>query len=154
MGSTSAIMQIKLIGRRRTMPKYQYNHMHTTSSNPQAALEFYTKNLGAKVMREFIAHDKPAWDLDLGGLLGFRITASTGADEVLKNKQAAKVTMRPQFGLHHLALAVDNLAEAIKDLKSKGVEFVLDPTLVGSGPTFIKGPDDILIELSQAPKQS
>ena len=136
------------------MPNYRYSHLHFTSSNPQAAIEFYTKNFGAKVTREFIARDQPAWDLALGGLLGFRITASTGADEALKNKQAAKVRMRPQYGLHHLGLAVDDLTEAIKDLKSKGVEFVLDPTLVGSGPAFVKCPDDIVMELSQAPKQS
>jgi catechol 2,3-dioxygenase-like lactoylglutathione lyase family enzyme len=135
------------------MLNYRYNHLHTTSSNPQKAVEFYIKNFGARVTRQFTAHDQPAWDLDLGGLPAFRINGNTGADEALKTRQAAKVTMRPQFGLHHLSLTVDNLAEAIKDLKSKGVEFVLDPTLVGSGPTYIKGPDDILIELSQAPKQ-
>lgn len=131
------------------MPKYEYNHTHHTSSNPPAAVEFYTKNLGAKVTREFmLSGNKPAWDIDLGGLL-VRVSGGTGADEALKNKQAAKIAMRPQYGLHHLALTVDNLAAAIKDLKLKGVEFVLEPTgsVPGSGPAFIKCPDDVLIEL-------
>ena len=136
------------------MPNYRYSHTHIASPNPQAAVEFYTKNFGAKVTREFLMRDQPAWDLDLGGLLGFRITANTAADGALKNKQAAKVSMRPQYGLHHLGLIVDNLTEAVKDLKSKGVEFVLDPTVVGSGPAFVKCPDDTVMELSQAPKQS
>ncbi len=130
------------------MPKYEYNHTHHTSANPRAAVEFYTKNLGAKVTREFmLSGNKPAWDIDLGGLL-VRISEGTGADDVLKNKQAPKITMRAQYGLHHLALTVDNLDEAVKDLKAKGVPFVLEPK-PGSGPAFIMAPDELLIELIQ-----
>ena len=131
------------------MPKYTYNHAHHTSNNPQAAVEFYTKNLGAKVTRELmLSGNRPAWDVDLGGLL-VRISGGTGADEALKNKQGAKIPIRPQYGLHHLGLKVDNLDAAVKDLKSKGVEFVLEPTSSGpgSGPAFIKCPDEVLIEL-------
>lgn len=127
------------------MPKYEINHTHHTSSDPKAAVDFYVKNLGAKVTREFmLSGNKPAWDIDLGGLL-VRISAGTGADDVLKTKQSPWVTMRPQYGLHHLALTVENFDAAVKDLKAKGVEFVLEP--VGSGPAFIKCPDDVLIEL-------
>ena len=140
------IIRIKLTQKGENMPKYTYNHTHHTSSNPKAAVEFYTKNLSAKVTREFmLSGNQPAWDLELGGLL-VRISGGTGADESLKNKQAPKVSMRAQYGLHHLALTVDNLDATVKDLKSKGVTFVLEPK-PGSGPAFIMAPDDLLIEL-------
>jgi catechol 2,3-dioxygenase-like lactoylglutathione lyase family enzyme len=57
--------------------------------------------------------------------------------------------MRAQYGLHHLGMAADNLDEAVKDLKAKGVEFVLEPK-PGAGPAFIIAPDGVLFELTQA----
>ena len=128
------------------MPKYAVNHTHLTSSNPKAAAEFYTKNLGGKITREFmLSGNQPAWDIDLGGLL-IRISGGTGADEALKTKQSPWVTMRAQYGLHHLALTADNLDAAVKELKARGVEFVIEPK-PGTGPAFIMAPDGVLFEL-------
>ena len=128
------------------MPKYEINHTHLTSANPKAAVEFYVKNLGGKVTAErMLAGNQPAWDVDLGGLL-LRISSGTGADDILKTKQAAKIDMRAQYGLHHLGLTVDNLDEAVKDLKAKGVEIFLEPK-PGTGPAFIWGPDGVMFEL-------
>lgn len=133
------------------MLKYEVNHTHLTSANPKAAVDFYTKNLGGKVISErMLSGNQPAWDVDLGGLL-IRISATTGADETLKTRQAAKVAMRAQYGLHHLALTADNLDETVKDLKAKGVEFVIEPK-PGTGPAFIMAPDGVLFEIIGAKK--
>ena len=135
------------------MLKLQYNHTHHTSSNPKAAIEFYTKNLGAKVTKVMGSPDKPVYIIDLGGLI-VEVTGSTRADEALKNKQAATVVMRPQYGLHHLAFTVDDLDAAVKDLKSKGVQFVVEAPPGETSYAFIMCPDDLLIQLNQAPKKS
>jgi catechol 2,3-dioxygenase-like lactoylglutathione lyase family enzyme len=128
------------------MPKYEVNHTHLTSANPKATVEFYTQKLGGKITAErMLSGNQPAWDVDLGGLL-IRISAGTGADDALKTKQSPWTTMRAQYGLHHLALTADNLDEAVKDLKAKGVEFILEPK-PGSGPAFIMAPDGVLFEL-------
>jgi catechol 2,3-dioxygenase-like lactoylglutathione lyase family enzyme len=128
------------------MPKYEINHTHLTSADPKAAVAFYTQKLGGKITAErMLAGNQPAWDIDLGGLL-IRISAGTGADDALKTKQSPRVAMRAQYGLHHLALTVDNLDEAAKDLKAKAVEFLFDHK-PGSPVAFIIGPDGVLFEL-------
>jgi catechol 2,3-dioxygenase-like lactoylglutathione lyase family enzyme len=133
------------------MLKYEVNHTHLTSVNPKAAVDFYVKNLGGKITAErMLSGNQPAWDVDLGGLL-IRISATTGADDILKTRQAAKLAMRAQYGLHHLALTADNLDETVKDLKAKGVEFVIEPK-PGTGPAFIMAPDGVLFEIIGAKK--
>ena len=117
----------------------KHEHTHLTSPNPEKVVEFYTQVMGAKVTKEQEVSGRRMIDLDLGGLT-VRISGSTGADDAWKG---------PRFGLHHLGLAVDNMDEFAANLKSKGVEFVVEPTQPKPGVkiAFIKAPDNVLFEL-------
>ena len=56
------------------------------------------------------------------------------------------------MGLDHFSLAVDDVAAAAAELKECGAEFIRDPGASGMGgriTVFIRGPEDIRIELSE-----
>ena len=120
------------------MIAYKHDHTHLTSLDPDKVVEFYTKTLGAKVTREREVSGRRMIDIDLGGI-PVRISSGTGADDAWKGLR---------FGLHHLGFIVDNLNETVTDLKAKGVEFVVEPK-PGANFAFIKGPDNVLIEIIQ-----
>ena len=121
------------------MAAYKHEHTHLTSPEPDKVVEFYTKVMGAKVIKEQETPGGKMVDIDLGGI-PVRISGRTGADDAWKGLR---------FGLHHLGLAVDNMEEYAADLKSKGVEFVVEPTQPRPGVkiAFIKAPDNVLFEL-------
>ena len=130
------------------MAKYINDHTHITSPDPKKVSDFYINVMGGKLIRDFeIAGrgSQRAQDIDLGGLY-VRISPSTGADPSLK-EEYAKAKGRYQYGLHHLGMKVDNMAEAVAELKAAGAEFVFP--WKGSGPAFIIAPGDVLFELSQ-----
>lgn len=121
------------------MISYKHEHTHLTSPNPEKVVEFYTQVMGAKVTKEQEVSGRRMIDLDLGGLT-VRISGSTGADDAWKGLR---------FGLHHLGFVVDNMDEFTANLKSKGVEFVVEPIQPKPGVkmAFIKAPDNVLFEL-------
>ena len=121
------------------MTSYKHEHTHLTSPDPEKVVEFYTQVMGAKVTKEQEVSGRRMIDLDLGGLT-VRISGSTGADDAWKGLR---------FGLHHLGFVVDNMDEFAANLKSKGVEFVIEPTQPKPGVkiAFIKAPDNVLFEL-------
>ncbi len=130
------------------MAKYTNNHTHLTSANSEKLLDFYTRVMGGKLDREFLlGSSHKAWDVNLGGLL-IRISDWSNADEFLK-KEYARARGKHQFGLHHLAMTVDDMDEAYAELKANGAEFILPPkaTSPTSKVAFIVAPENVLIEL-------
>ena len=121
------------------MAAYKHDHTHLTSPDPDKVIEFYTQVMGARVIKEIESAGRRMIDLDLGGI-PVRVSSSTGADNAWKGLR---------FGLHHLGLEVSNLDEVAADLKSKGVEFVVEPTQPQPGVkiALIKAPDNVLFEL-------
>ncbi|MFC2021227.1 VOC family protein [Chloroflexota bacterium] len=133
------------------MARYTNNHTHLIGANPEILLDFYTRVMGGKQDREFLlGGSHKAWDVNLGGLL-IRISDWSNVDESLK-KEYARARGKHQFGLHHLALTVDNMDEAYTDLKANGAEFILPPKATGptSKVAFIVAPENVLIELIES----
>jgi len=121
------------------MTACKHDHTHITSPDPDKAVEFYTQVMGARFIKEIESSGRRMIDLDLGGI-PVRISNSTGADNAWKGLR---------FGLHHLGLLVDNMDEFAAELKSKGVEFVVEPFQPRPGVkmAFIKAPDNVLFEI-------
>jgi catechol 2,3-dioxygenase-like lactoylglutathione lyase family enzyme len=130
------------------MVKYTNSHTHLIGANPEKLLDFYTRVMGGRIDREFLlAGSHKAWDVNLGGLL-IRISDWTNTDEVLK-EEYARARGRHQFGIHHLAMTVDDMDKAYAELKANGAEFVLPPKATGptSKVAFVVAPENVLIEL-------
>ncbi len=121
------------------MSTYRHDHTHITSQDAEKAVEFYTQIMNAKVIKVQESSGRKTVDIDLGGI-PVRISSGTGADDVWRGLQ---------YGLHHLGLKVNNIEEFTADLKSKGVEFVVEPTQPRPGIkiAFIKAPDNVLFEI-------
>lgn len=130
------------------MVKYTNSHTHLTGAHPEKLVDFYTRVMGGKIDREFLlAGSHKTWDVNLGGLL-IRISDWTNADEALK-EEYARARGRHQFGIHHLAMTVDDMDLAYTELKANGAEFVLPPKATGptSKVAFVVAPENVLIEL-------
>ena len=123
------------------MASYKQSHIHLTNPDPTKTAQFYTEIMGARVTNERRISDREIIDLDLGGI-PIRISNRTGADDSLGGLQ---------LGLHHLGLHVDDLDKAADEMKSTGVEFVVEPhsPRPGSKSAFIRTPDGVLIELME-----
>jgi catechol 2,3-dioxygenase-like lactoylglutathione lyase family enzyme len=58
----------------------------------------------------------------------------------------------PYYGLEHIGLTVDNVDNAVAELRAKGAEIALGPLTRSAGLrlAFIRGPEGIMVELVQA----
>jgi catechol 2,3-dioxygenase-like lactoylglutathione lyase family enzyme len=59
-----------------------------------------------------------------------------------------------QIGIHHFAFWVDNLPKVYEELKAKGIEFVVPPTVTKTpdgnfNSAFVRDPDGILVQLDE-----
>jgi glyoxylase I family protein len=118
---------------------FKHEHTHITTPDPDKLIEFYSKAMGARVIKEMESAGLRLIDIDLGGLL-LRISSATGADKDWKG---------PRYGLHHLGLEVDNMDEFMAKLKASGAEVVTAPFQPKPGvrAAFVKDPAGVLFEV-------
>jgi lactoylglutathione lyase len=123
------------------MPAYTWDHVHLRSSDPEATAQWFERMLGAQVIRT-MQQGQPRIDLKLGGADIFIAPVKSG-DGV----NAPPVT--PYQGLDHFGLAVKDIDAVVADLKSKGVQFTMEPNSPRPGIRicFMRGPQGISIEL-------
>jgi lactoylglutathione lyase len=123
------------------MPACTWDHVHLRSPDPEATAQWFERMLGAQVIRT-MQQGQPRIDLKLGGANIFIAPVKSG-DGV----NAPPVT--PYQGLDHFGLAVRDIDAVVADLKSKGVQFTMEPNNPRPGIRicFMRGPQGISIEL-------
>ena len=119
-----------------------FDHIHLRSLDPEKAAQFYVEHFGATVT-DRIETDKM-----------LRVAIRIGALNVFIDRVPAGTTpaqARPHLGLEHVGFAVSDIHAVAAELKAKGVEFTMDPVEFKPGVriSFIRGPDDVSIELLQ-----
>ena len=123
---------------------YRYQHLHLLCSDLKRMENFFTDALGAKLVerREFRGADGAVVDLN-----GIRINLRVSREgEVIAGDSATQ-----RYGFDHLGLEVDDLDAAFEDLTRRGYLFTTPPTKTETGQmAFLKGPDNITIELIQS----
>ena len=126
------------------MVTYSYDHMHFRSEDPRAARTFWEDAFGARVVQERELGGAPSFTFDLNGM---RFQVSGRA----KDENPVKSGSEPRYGLDHFGLLVDDMDHATTELRGKGVEFICEPWEIRPGVkiAFVKGPDDISIELAE-----
>jgi catechol 2,3-dioxygenase-like lactoylglutathione lyase family enzyme len=124
------------------MPKYSYDHIHLRSKNPMGLAQYFRKMFDAKIIESVQSDGQPRIDLDINGLAVF---IARVAPEVNMPPSPAD----PHLGLDHFGFRVDNLDEAVADLKRRGAEFAVEPYNIRPGVriAFVRAPDDVRIEL-------
>lgn len=123
-------------------PVYTYDHVHLRSRDPMATAQYYHKMFDAKILESVQSDGQSRIDLDLNGLMVFIARVPLEAD-------IPSAPVEPYLGLDHLGLRVNNMAEAVADLKQRGAEFVVEPRTIRPGVTiaFVRGPENVRIEL-------
>jgi lactoylglutathione lyase len=126
------------------MATYSYDHIHFRSEDPEAARVFWEQTFGATVLQERKLGGAPSFTLDLNGMR-FQVSGRAEGENPVRSGS------EPRYGLDHFGLLVDNMDAASTELRAKGVEFICDPWEIRPGVkiAFVKGPDDISIELAE-----
>ncbi|MGH8058382.1 MAG: VOC family protein [Candidatus Entotheonellia bacterium] len=124
------------------MPSYSYDHIHLRSRDPMGTAQYYHKMFDAKIVESIQSDGQPRIDLDLNGLTVFIARVAPEAN-------IPPAPTDPHLGLDHFGLRVDNMDEAVAELKRRGAEFVVEPRTIRPGVriAFVRAPDDVRIEL-------
>ena len=125
------------------MIKFNWEHIHLRSPDPDATAGWYQDKLGAEVIKTRQADGSMRIDLNLGGQKIFIAKALPG--------KAADAPASPYLGLDHFGLTVPDIKAAVDALKAKGVTFTMDVTQNRPGVqiAFLTAPENVSIELIQ-----
>jgi catechol 2,3-dioxygenase-like lactoylglutathione lyase family enzyme len=122
---------------------YRFDHLHLFCSDVDATERWFVEGLGATLVERRHARGVRVSELQLGGAQ----LLIRGARE---GEQLASAGAR-RFGTDHFGLRVVDLDATVAELRRRGVLIEVEPW--DFGPTlriaFIKGPDDVRIELVQ-----
>ncbi len=121
------------------------HHIAIIVSDYQRSRDFYVNTLGLAVIRENYRSDRGDWKLDL------RINDTTELEIFGMPNPPKRVTGPEAAGLRHLAFYTEDIEEAVKELKEKGisVEPIRLDTFTGKKMTFFADPDGLPLELHE-----
>ena len=107
---------------------YSIDHLGIAVKSLQTAKTFY-EQLGLKVLpEEEVAQEKVRVAMVPVGDTRIELMEPTTDDSTI-----AKFLVKRGEGLHHVSLAVDDLAGTVERLKSQGVRLVNDQIQIGAG---------------------
>jgi catechol 2,3-dioxygenase-like lactoylglutathione lyase family enzyme len=123
--------------------EFRFDHIHVFCSDLGATERWFTEGLGAEVVERRESRGVPGVVLGLGGATVLLRPAREG-----ENLAAAGAR---RFGADHFGLTVSDVDATVAELKQRGVFVEVEPWdfSPGSRIAFIKGPDDVRIELVQ-----
>lgn len=126
------------------MQSYRVDHLHLISPDIERTKDWYCDVFGGKVTFEGQFKGNKVYYVDLNG---FNIILI----ERLPDEEPLPATVQSREGLDHFGLAVQDMDAAVRELKGKGLKFVVEPTQVRPGLriAYVEGPDKVRIELSE-----
>jgi glyoxylase I family protein len=130
----------------KSMRLTRIHHIAVICSDYERSKRFYTEVLGFRPIREQYRAERRSYKLDLEAEGGIQL-------ELFSFENPPKRPSYPEAcGLRHLALAVEDLDEAISHLRRYGIdtEPVRVDAATGKRFTFFQDPDDLPIELYEA----
>ena len=126
---------------------YEFNHIHIKASNPEKTADWYVRVFNFRIVSDTVR----VW--------GDRFIRCETADGVAVNISGARVLEKmgegdagAHWGLEHFGINVEDLDAEIERLRGLGAELLEGPIEVPDSPlriAFLKGPDDVRIELLQ-----
>ena len=136
---------------------YTFNHGHLKGLDPTKSARWYADAFGARVLQEdyITSDDSLSSIIDLDGI-HFVVTGPPPGGKLTPGdtSELGFYTGGLRYGLDHFALASPRpLEESLKELIACGAEVLLAPRVnrYGAKTCFIKGPDDLRIEIVEHP---
>ena len=118
------------------------HHVAIICSNYEISKEFYVEKLGFEIIREIYREERQSYKLDL--------KLGESQIELFSFPNSPKRPSYPEaWGLRHLAFEVDDIEEAVKELKGKNiqVEEIRIDEYTEKKFTFFNDPDGLPLEL-------
>ena len=118
------------------------HHVAIICSNYEISKEFYVEKLGFEIIREIYREETQSYKLDL--------KLGESQIELFSFPNSPKRPSYPEAcGLRHLAFEVDDIEEAVKELKGKNiqVEEIRIDEYTEKKFTFFNDPDGLPLEL-------
>ena len=123
---------------------FQFHHVHLICSDLEKMIRFFKEKFGAKLTERKKFGSAEGAKLDLNGT-SIYIRIERENDNIIKDPSAST------YGYNHIGFMVEDLNAAYQELSQKGCVFPVPPNNAGDHPiAFLKGPDNISIELLQA----
>ena len=121
------------------------HHIAIIVSDYAVSRDFYVNKLGFSVIRENYREDKKDWKLDL------QINTTTELEIFAPENPPKRPSYPEACGLRHLAFAIDNVEDAVRELQSKGIECepIRTDSFTGRKMTFFADPDGLPLELHE-----
>ena len=122
---------------------YRFDHIHVFCSDVEATERWFMEGLGAELVGRRDARGVRLSELGLGGAK----ILIRGARE---GEKLAMAGVR-HFGTDHFGLQVSDVDATVAELRRRGVTIEVEPWDFGPNIriAFVKGPDDVRIELVQ-----
>ena len=120
------------------------HHIAIITSNYETAKDFYVRKLGFQIIRDNYRKNRNDYKLDLKlGDIELEIFCELNPPERVSNPEAC--------GLRHLAFAVSNIKETVKELNQLGIdcEPIRVDEFTGKPMTFFRDPDGLPLELHE-----
>ncbi len=125
---------------------YTFDHVHIICEDLDGVVDYFTRVFeGEVVFRDDNFHGAPNVVIQLGGATLFLRGVRPG--EVPGEASPDSI-----MGVDHFSLAVDDAKKTAAELKARGADFIREPAPSGMGgrtTAFIRGPENIRIELSE-----
>ena len=119
------------------------HHIAIICSDYSKSKQFYTDVLGFKVEAEYFREERNSYktDLSLNGIYLVELFSFPDPPKRLSYPEAA--------GLRHLAFAVDDIKDSVRELDSKGIlhEDIRVDEYTGKSFIFFSDPDGLPIEM-------
>jgi lactoylglutathione lyase len=125
---------------------FRVNHIHLKAPDPRKTAQWYVDMFGARIVGE---------GEGLGGSSTVRLDIEGTRINVTSapaGQTLPEGTADYHYGLEHFGFDTDDIEGAMSRLEAQGVEVLLPITRMTTGSliSYVKGPDNVRIELVQA----
>ncbi|MDP2671304.1 MAG: VOC family protein [bacterium] len=129
---------------------FKPHHIALTVNNVEESSRWYHEKLGFQTLHHYKKQGMEIILLRLKEVL-IELFSFEESTKPLPNYRQTLMEDLHTVGTKHLCIEVENLDKVVKDLKSKGVEFVMETDDAGFGGRYIffKDCNGILVELYQ-----
>ena len=130
------------------MINYRCDHVHLKAVNVEKTARWYVEKLGARITFEGQFKGSKVRYFEIAGFTFIVFSQLQGEEGPTA---PIPPTLQTRFGVDHFGFAVDDMAAAVADLKTKGVTILEGPWSPRPGLTicYIQAPDEARIELTQ-----